>query len=65
MAMSPTWPGVLQLSGLLRSRFAEIALAGHARATRDEVRIMARDLLYLLKDAEGDALREMLEAAAE
>lgn len=65
MAASPTWPGVWQLRSLLRSRFAEIALAGHARTARNEVRTMARELSCLLKDTKGDALRELLEAAAE
>ena len=62
MAISPTWLGVRQLSGLLGSHFAEIALAGHAQAARDEMRTMARELLYLLEETEGDSLREMLEA---
>ncbi|TVP54757.1 MAG: hypothetical protein EA349_10690 [Halomonadaceae bacterium] len=65
MAISPTWIGVRQLNALLGSHFAEIALAGHGEAAREEVRSMARGLLHLLEDAEGDALREMLGAAAE
>lgn len=65
MAISPTWLGVRQLRGLLESDFAAIALAGHAEAARGEVRSMARALMHLLEDADGDALLEMIGAAAE
>lgn len=54
--------GVLQLSGLLRTPFAEIALAGHARAARDEVKALSTGLLNVLGDAAGPDCRELLQS---
>lgn len=64
MAVSPSWIGVQQLSGLLGSKFAEIALVGHARAAREETRTMAQEILALIGDEAGDDFRQLVQAAA-
>jgi len=57
----PTGIGARKIASLLRSRFGQVALAGHARAAHDELQSLAADLLALAGPRVGPDLRALME----
>ena len=56
----PSAVGAMKIARTLRSRFGEIALAGHASAARNEMRHLAKDLLGLAGQNGGQEFTELL-----
>lgn len=56
----PSTLGAMKIARLLRSRFGEIALAGHANAARTEIRHLAKDLLGLAGQKGGREFKKLL-----
>jgi ketopantoate reductase len=57
---TPATLGAMKIARLLRSRFGEIALAGHASTARNEMRHLAKDLLDLAGQNGGQEFTELL-----
>ncbi len=56
----PSALGTIKIAHTLRSRFGEIALAGHASTARNEMRHLAKDLLGLAGQNGGQEFTELL-----
>jgi len=56
----PSALGAMRIARLLRSRFGEIALAGHASTARNEMRHLAKDLFGLAGQNGGREFTELL-----
>jgi len=56
----PAALGAMKIARTLRSRFGEIALAGHARTARNEMGHLAKDLLGLAGQSGGQEFTELL-----
>ena len=62
MRYIPAALGARKIEALLRSKFGQIALAGHASTARDEMHDLATDMLSLAGDDAGKDLRALMEA---
>ena len=58
----PAALGAMKIAGTLRSRFGEVALAGHANTARNEMRHLAKDLLGLAGQNCGQELKGLLDS---
>jgi hypothetical protein len=56
----PSSLGAMRIARTLRSRFGEIALAGHANTARNEMRYLAKGLLSLAGQKGGREFTELL-----